>query len=173
MALSKKKILAVINETVGNLVIDAGTKEKVLEALEKAFASKGGGRTSNIEELVQRDAAGNIVKIKCSRSGLFLPATPEVFYESKDGKGIKVKWNGKEVALKRLSKVGESVYKKHIAEVKAEKTRLTSELLGLDVNAPDFKTKHAEIKKKLSELDKTDIDYTKYIDVNTGKLKKA
>lgn len=96
----------------------------------------------NIEDVTQKDEAGNIVKILCSKSGIWLDATIENFYEAKNNTaGIEV--NG--VKLRRLSRKGESISKAFNRQKVASENAIRDDVLNGVISVEEGKEKLAAI----------------------------
>ena len=117
----------------------AGTDEKVIAALAELFEPKAGGAKVDIEEVVTRDEAGEIVEMVCSLSGVSLPATTDYFYEDKSGDGV----GG--TGLKRLSMQGEKARKEHTKMVKASKDAIKEDLYAGNIDVATAKDMEANI----------------------------
>lgn len=139
MAKSKKEMYAEVSELVARVLsansVDAGVQEQVQQAIDHVLKPGVFGSKTDIESVVKRDGEGNIVELKCSLSGVFLPATPEYFYEDKSGKS---QFNG----LKRLSKKAEKARKQHAAAVAKAMNKINQSLYA---GAIDVETAKAEI----------------------------
>jgi len=109
-------------------LVNPKDKETMKELVEKYLKPKTGGAKASLEDVVKRDANGNITHVKCQLSGKWFPANLDYFYEDKTGKSkIEVKdKDGKIVKLKRLARVSEKVYKAW--------TRRNKELLAAKYN---------------------------------------
>lgn len=146
---TKREIFDTVTAAVATLCATHKTPAKFNEGLNSILASnlepKAGGASVNIEE-VTKSKDGKIVEIQCSVSGVFLPATPEFFYEDKSGKGI----NG----LKRLSRQAESIRKAYI------KTRGASEK-AIMVDVLDGKITPEAGKARLEKAKAIKPDYSK------------
>jgi len=80
--MTKKEMFEQAKEILAKYNVSGKASEAILELLEP----KKGGQTVDIESIVKRDDLGNIVEIKCSLSGVWLPATEEFFYGDKNSK---------------------------------------------------------------------------------------
>jgi len=114
-------------------------KDEVVEALADLFEPKAGGAKVDIEEVVTRDGAGDIVEMLCSLSGISLPATADYFYEDKSGDGV----GG--TGLKRLSIQGEKARKDHTKMVKASKEAIKEDLYAGNIDVATAKDMEANI----------------------------
>lgn len=80
--MTKKEMFEQAKEILAKYNVSGKASDAILELLEP----KKGGQTVNIESIVKRDSEGNIVELKCSLSGVWLPATEEFFYGDKNSK---------------------------------------------------------------------------------------
>ena len=127
-----------------------GASEEIKNAIRAILEPKTGGANKvDLETVVARDEEGNIVAILDSVSGLWLPATEEVFYVDKTGKGIPVG----DVTLKRVSKEGYTIASKHKKALAASKEAIFNDVLE-GVITPD------EGKAKVEELKATEPDFS-------------
>jgi len=113
--------------------------EDVVGALAELFEPKKGGAHVDIEEVVTRDEAGDIVEMVCSLSGVSLPATLDYFYADKSGDGV----GG--TGLKRLSIQGEKARKEHSKVVKATKEAIKEDLYAGEIDVATAKDMEANI----------------------------
>jgi len=121
------------------LVILDGVDAEVVSKLANLFEPKAGGIKVDIEEVVTRDAEGNITEMVCSLSGVSLPATADYFYEDKSGDGI----GG--TGLKRLSIQAEKARKEHAKMVKATKEAIKEDLYAGNIDVAEAKGMEANI----------------------------
>ena len=115
------------NEVEDNVV--AGIRDILATHLEP----KSKGRTVDLSKVVRRDDEGRIVTIKCSLSGVWLPANTLHFYEDKSTKPAIVGFDG--VGLKRLSRQAEAINKKFKTIQRASIAAITDDILALDMTA--------------------------------------
>ena len=120
-------------------------KAPLVEALTEILKPKTAGASVNLDDVTRKDAEGNVAEILCSVSNVFLPATAEFFYESKDGKGI----NG----LKRVSKQGEAIRKSHVRGIAVSEKAIVSDIL-------DGVISNEEGKAKIEALRSSQPDYS-------------
>ena len=111
----------------------------VVAALAELFEPKAGGAKVDIEEVVVRDEAGNIIEMICSLSGVTLPATADFFYADKTGDGV----GG--TGLKRLSMQAEKARKEHSKMVKATKEAIKEDLYAGVIDVAEAKELEANI----------------------------
>jgi len=142
---TKKEIYEAVTLAVAALGLDEDTNVSLTAIFDEHLAPKSGGASVNIDEVTRKDGDGNIVEILCSVSGVWLPATEEFFYADKSGKGI----NG----LKRVSKQGESVRKKHNKAISASEKAIMQDIIDGAIDA-------TEAKEKLEELKASKPDYS-------------
>ena len=132
-------------ELAVELLNENKVSEDVIEALKELFAPKKGGAHVDIEEVVTRDADGEIVEMICSLSGVSLPATADYFYEDKKGTGVG------ETGLKRLSIQGEKARKEHAKQIKASKDAIKEDLYAGNIDVATAKDMEANL---------ADVDYS-------------
>jgi len=101
--------------------VNANFKTALLTILANNLEPKNSGASINIDEVTHKNEAGEIIELRCSVSGVFLPATKEYFYEDKAGKGV----NG----LKRLSRQAEAIRKQHIKSLNATEKAIMADVL--------------------------------------------
>ncbi len=148
---SKKEMFTQVMDVLSNYELPS----ELVSALEGILKPKqGGGKTINLDEVVKRDEEGNIIAILDSISGLWLPATEEVFYLDKSGKGIEVG----DVHLKRVSKEGYGISSKHKKSIAASKEAIFNDVLE-GVLTPE------EGKQRVEELTSSEPDFSEMEDM--------
>ena len=124
-----KKTELILSLLVLGTKITEELKTKVLEALENKKS------VINLDEVRKVDAQGNVTELKCSVSGVWLPATEEYFYvDKKNGKNSK-NFNG----LLRRSRQAERIYKAYIKTVKDAKAKIWSDFEANKIDAAKAK----------------------------------
>ena len=126
-----------------------GSVNTELEKIKDLVAPKAGGVVTDIYEVANFDAEGNVTAILCSLSKRWLPVYDaegnENFYT--DAKSDK--FGG----FKRLSKAAESLRQKHAKAVKATEASVLADLLNPEVELTEAQA------KEILESSKS-IDYT-------------
>lgn len=153
---TKKEIFASTLGAVMAFCEDNNVSGKVTKGLESILtenlAPKTGGASINLDEVTVKDDEGNVVEIMCAASGVFLPATPEYFYEEKDEtKGI----NG----LKRHSRQAEQIKKSFTKQNKASQAAIMDDILEADVSTPEGQELVATLKDQLADVKAEKVDY--------------
>ena len=126
-----------------------GSVNTELEKIKDLVAPKAGGVVTDVNEVANFDAEGNVTAILCSLSKRWLPVFDaegnENFYT--DAKSDK--FGG----FKRLSKAAESLRQKHAKAVKATEASVLADLLNPEVELTEAQA------KEILESSKS-IDYT-------------
>jgi len=128
-----------------------GSVNTELDKIKDLVAPKAGGVVTDIYEVANFDAEGNVTAILCSLSKRWLPVYDaegnENFYT--DAKSDK--FGG----FKRLSKAAESLRQKHAKAVKATEASVLADLLNPEVELTEAQAK--EILESSKSIDYTSI----------------
>lgn len=128
-----------------------GSVNTELEKIKDLVAPKAGGVVTDVNEVANFDAEGNVTAILCSLSKRWLPVYDaegnENFYT--DAKSDK--FGG----FKRLSKAAESLRQKHAKAVKATEASVLADLLNPEVELTEAQAK--EILESSKSIDYTTI----------------
>lgn len=116
--------------------------------LKELLEPKKGGNAVDINEIAKLNETGQVLEIKCSLSGVWLPATTENFYNEKDSKLVNVDGIG----LSRHSREGYKVKSDFAKTIKASKDAITADVMN-EVITP------AEGKERMAALP-TEPDYS-------------
>ena len=111
---------------------------ELVTELTNILEPKRGGGSVDIESLVKRDVEGNIVELKCSLSGVFLPATAENFYSDKQGVG----------GFRRASRPATAIKKEFDKEQATVKASIVDELIAGNIDNTDAQAQIAELEAK-------------------------
>lgn len=128
-----------------------GSVNTELDKIKDLVAPKAGGVVTDVNEVANFDAEGNVTAILCSLSKRWLPVYDaegnENFYT--DAKSDK--FGG----FKRLSKAAESLRQKHAKAVKATEASVLADLLNPEVELTEAQAK--EILESSKSIDYTTI----------------
>lgn len=138
--MSKTELYSKVSEALNEALEANGAKkairEAVLAVVDEYLKPKS---TRSSEASTLTDSNGNVIALLDTHSKLYLPATEEFFYPSKEeGKGI----NG----LKRISRLGESITKKLIAKKAAAIGKVKDQIINGEISAEEGKAQIEEIK---------------------------
>lgn len=126
-----------------------GSVNTELDKIKDLVAPKAGGVVTDVNEVANFDAEGNVTAMLCSLSKRWLPVYDaegnENFYT--DAKSDKF------MGFKRLSKAAESLRQKHAKAVKATEASVLADLLNPEVELTEAQA------KEILESSKS-IDYT-------------
>ncbi|HED5116027.1 TPA: hypothetical protein R4958_001429 [Campylobacter jejuni] len=129
------EVMEGLNEVFSEHAIDNEAKVAVLSVVDNVLKPKT-LRSSSETTIV--DENGDVVAILDIHSKFYLPATEEFFYTDRQGKGI----NG----LKRISKIGEHISKKHKAAKDKEIASISAKVLSGELDREVANAKIEEIK---------------------------
>lgn len=138
------ELVVASSDAIGNILESAGLSKTVigsvnaeLEKIQDLVAPKAGGIVTDVNEVANFDADGNVTAILCSLSKRWLPVYDaegnENFYT--DAKSDK--FGG----FKRLSKAAESIRQKHAKAVKATEASVLADLLNPKVELTEAEAK--------------------------------
>lgn len=126
-----------------------GSVNTELEKIKDLVAPKAGGVVTDVNEVANFDAEGNVTAILCSLSKRWLPVYDAEGNENFYTDAKSEKFGG----FKRLSKAAESIRQKHSKALKATEAAVLADLLN-----PEVSLNETEAKAKI-EAAKV-IDYT-------------
>lgn len=136
-----------VQSGLSNSVI--GDVKKALEPVVEMVTPKTGGAVTDVNEVANFDAEGNVTAILCSLSKRWLPVYDEEDNENFYTDAKSDKFGG----FKRLSKAAESIRQKHSKALKATEAAVLADLLN-----PEVELTEAEAQATL-EAAKT-VDYS-------------
>jgi ABC-type Zn2+ transport system substrate-binding protein/surface adhesin len=113
--MTKTQVAKLLVATLTPLVGKTLTKEAVEDLVAQVGPKSGGFTKRDISEIIKVDANGKTIQIFDTVAKVWLPATPEFFYEDK--KNPNPKLNG----LKNHSKAREKLTKEHVKHTKMAK----------------------------------------------------
>lgn len=149
LVLASSVAIVEVLENAGLSKTVIGSVNTELEKIKDLVAPKAGGVVTDVNEVANFDAEGNVTAILCSLSKRWLPVYDaegnENFYT--DAKSDK--FGG----FKRLSKSAESLRQKHAKAIKATESSVLADLLNPEVELTEAQA------KEILESSKT-IDYT-------------
>ena len=105
---------------------NVGETKPLFIELKELLEPKKGGNAVDINEIAKLNETGQVLEIKCSLSGVWLPATTENFYNEKDSKLVNV--DG--VGLSRHSREGYKVKSDFAKTIKASKDAITADVMN-------------------------------------------
>jgi hypothetical protein len=116
------------------LVVGKAVTEELRAEVTSILEAKGSKKAVvNLDEIRKVDKNGKVTEIKCSVSGVWLPATEEFFYVNK--KGDKNLNN-----LLRRSRQAEKIYKDHSRNTKAAKAKIWEDFENNKINGEQAKS---------------------------------
>ena len=141
--------ISIVLEQAGLSKTVIGSVNVELDKIQELVAPKAGGIVTDVNEVANFDAEGNVTAILCSLSKRWLPV-----YDSEGNENFYTDVKSDKFGrFKRLSKAAESIRQKHAKAVKATEASVLADLLN-----PEVELTEAEAKQIL-ESSKT-IDYS-------------
>ena len=149
LVIASSVAIGTILESAGLSKTVIGSVNTELEKIQELVAPKAGGIVTDVNEVANFDAEGNVTAILCSLSKRWLPV-----YDSEGNENFYTDVKSDKFGrFKRLSKAAESIRQKHAKAVKATEASVLADLLN-----PEVELTEAEAKQIL-EYSKT-IDYS-------------
>ena len=99
-------------------------------------------KVSNLEDVVCRDADGNVTHIKCSKLGVWFEANAENFYEKDD-----------ELGFSRFTRLGEKLRKAADKQFKATKDAVLNDVLEGNITSEEGKVLLAEAEEARNNIE--------------------
>lgn len=131
-----------LRDEVLNVLESHNVSKKAIEAVKELMTPKK-GIPLDLDEVTKKDSAGNITEIKCSLSGVFLPATDDYFYKKE----------GTTLGYDRNSKQATKLKSDHAKKVAATKSNVFNDVLAGQVS-PE------EAKRLVKEAEASTVDYS-------------
>ena len=140
---AKKSPRIQMRDDVLNILATHNVSKKAIEAVKEYMTPKKGA-VLNLDEVTERDPnSGAITEIKCSLSGVWLPATEE-FFNKKEGTTLGFDRNSKQATKLKLE---------HTKRIAATKANVFNDVLSGAVS-PE------EAKRIVEDAESTVVDYS-------------
>jgi len=131
---SQISLIASLTVLLEKQKVSAAASKAIIELVDTATSTRKSGYVSVkkpvSKTMVKEDGTQYVTHLLDSASRFWLEATADNFYEDKSGKSTFINKDG--VALKRLSKEGESITKKFYRAKKEARAALVAELISTD-----------------------------------------
>lgn len=118
-----------------------GEQKTLFVEIMALLAPKKGGATLDLSEITKVDADGKVVEIKCSLSGVWLPANTDNFYPEKDSKIV----NAEGETLSRHSRAAYKIKSDFIKTIKASKDAITKDVMDEVITPAEGKAQVAAL----------------------------
>lgn len=112
--------------------------EKVVAEIKELLEPKKGGQSINVDEIVKRDANGNVVEMLCRASNVWLPADTLNFFPDKNSKVINKDGEG---LYTGISRVADKIKKETAKAYKASKEAIMNDVLEGVITPEEGKAK--------------------------------
>lgn len=134
----KKSPRIALRDEVLNILSAHNVSKKAIEAVKELMTPKKGA-VLNLDEVTKRDHnSGAITEIKCSLSGVFLPATEEYFYKKE----------GTTLGFDRNSKQATKIKLDHSKAISATEKNVFTDLMAGTITPEQARTIVDEAKAK-------------------------
>lgn len=144
--------VALCATNIEEILVGAGLSKSVignvnveLDKIKELVEPKTGGVVTDVNEVANFDAEGNVTALLCSLSKRWLPVYDEEGNENFYTDAKSDKFGG----FKRLSKAAESIRQKHAKAVKATEASVLADLLNPEVTLTEDEAKEILEKSKV------------------------